>query len=128
MDARLLLLIGIMSAAILLVLLGKHMAKRKIVAGRHPLSFEELHRLTDSQVSIQTVSKVLTMLGESYGLDPRLIRPDDRLKSFFDLDSWTLGAGTERINNWLAQQGVAGHGANLVTVLDLIFFLERYKN
>lgn len=121
------MLLVIISGTALLVFLGKFIAKKKIIVGRRPLPFEDIQRLTNPAVSIQTLSYVLTMLGNSYRLDPHLIRTDDRLKKFFDLDSWTLGLGTERINKWLADEGVTERPGQLVTVLDLMIFLERRK-
>jgi hypothetical protein len=125
MDNRILILLGVTVAAVFLVLFGKHMAKKRIVAGRRPLSFEEIQRQTQPDVNIQTLARVLTILGHSYGLDPQLIRPNDRLKQLYDLDSWTLGLGTERVNKWLAEEGVTGGANQLVTVLDLMLFLEH---
>lgn len=127
MDSKLLLLIGVLCVSGVLVLSAILFSRRKITAGRQPLSFEEIQRLSNAEVRIQTLTHVLTTLGKSYGLNPQLIRPNDHLQLFYDLDSWTLGLGTERINKWLADEGITGKGTQLVTVLDLMLFLERHR-
>ncbi len=125
MDSKLLLLIGVLCVSAVLVLSGILISRRKITAGRQPLSFEEIHKLANPQVSLQTLKRVLTMVGDCYRINPQLIRPEDRLKQFYDLDSWTLGLSTERMNKWLADQGVTANGHAIVTILDLLLFIEQ---
>lgn len=126
MDNQSLVLVGILFCAVFVFWLGRHLAKRKIIAKRRPLSFEEIHKLTNSQVSLHTLTRVFTMMGDCYRINPQLIRPEDRLKQLFDLDSWTLGLGTERVNTWLAEEGVTASGDQIVTILDLLHFVEQY--
>jgi len=127
MDNRLLLLLGVLSVAALLVFGGKLLARRKIVAGRQPLSFDEIQRLSNAEVRLSTLTRVLTKLGESYGLNPQLIRPTDRLQLFYDLDTWTLGLSAERINKWLTEEGVTAIDPQPTTVLDLIRLFEDHQ-
>ncbi len=73
---------------------------------------------------MQALTRVLTNLGHGYGLDPNLIRPHDRLQPFYDLDSWSLGLGADRITKWLTEEGVTGIDTQPSTVLELIHLIE----
>lgn len=124
MDNRFLLLAFIILIASALIWLGRYTSRQKFIKGRSPLSFEEIQSSMAPGISLNTLAPVFDVLGEAYGVDPRLIRPDDSFKSFFDLDSWTLDAGTEKINKWLTSQGIQKTNGQLVTVFDLLLLVE----
>lgn len=103
-------------------------ASRRRVAKRHlPLELEVMHSLLAPPVSFKTFSEVLGALGSAYALDPRTIRPEDPLKVFLDLDSWNLGAGTEKLDSWMANAGVVSADVRPATVLDLLLLIENRR-
>jgi hypothetical protein len=128
MDNRLLILAFIIPIVIALVWLGRYTSRRKVIKGRSPLSFEEIQRSMATGISLRTLGQVFDVLGEAYGIDPRLIRSNYSFKNFFDLDSWTLDAGTEKVNNWLTSQGVQKPNSQLITVLDLLLLVESGRS
>lgn len=128
MDNRLLILALVVLVALVLIWLGRYISRQKITRGRRPRSLEEIQRSLTPEVSMNTLSQVFDALGEAYGVNPKLIRPEDSLKQFFDLDSWSLDAGTERINKWLVSHGIKATKEELSTVLDLLLLVERHRS
>ncbi len=116
-------IIAIACGAVLIVAF-KWLAKRRAFHGRTPISLEEIQKSVDDKVSLHTFTRVFRALGEAYSIDPRLIRPDDSLKTLLDMDSWVLDAGTEKMNQWLAQDGIDEGARKPATVLDLLLLVE----
>ena len=120
---------GLIAAGIVAVIVFRLFAVRRLRLNRKPLDFQEIHLAVADQVSLDTLTLVFQMLGDAYGVEPRLIRPNDPLKRFFDLDSWTLDMGTEKLNKWLQSIGMAHVDAQPTTVLDLLLLVEaRHKS
>jgi len=99
-------------------------AKRRAFRGRAPVSLEELHRSVADRVTPEVFAQVFRALGEAYSVDPRLIRPNDSLKTLLNMDSWVLDAGTDKLNQWLAQVGINESSRQPSTVLDLLLLVE----
>jgi hypothetical protein len=125
MDTRLFIIAGVSLLAFILVWLGKQSAKKRFIRNRIPLSFEEIRRSSQVDVSTESLARVLRTLGDLYRVNPQLLRPNDELKDFFDLDSWSLGTGTEKLNKWLADEGFTDVSPGPTTILDLVLLLER---
>jgi len=84
MDNGLLILALVIPIALALIWLGEHTVRQKLVKGEIPLSFAEIHSSTRSNVRVGTLERVFHALGEAYGENPQLIRPNDPLnKAFF---------------------------------------------
>lgn len=114
--------------AVLAVIAFRLFAMRRIVQKRLPIDISDIHRTVADKVSLDTVKLVLLELGSAYSVDPRLVRPEDSLKRFFDLDSWDLGVGTEKLSQWLKSIGIEKIDAQPETVLDLLILVEsRHK-
>jgi hypothetical protein len=101
----------------------KRLAHREFERDRTPLPFADIHRTVQDQISIGVFNEVWSKLGESFSIDPKLIRPNDKLKSLADLDSWDLGRGEDALTQWLAQRN-SGTPPALDTVLDLARWVE----
>ena len=95
-----------------------------LVADRKPVDVGDLYLSVSSKVDIAALRAVMRGVGESYSINPELIRPEDPLSGFIKADSWLLGAGTERLNEWLADNGLDAHLASSLTVLELAQALE----
>lgn len=128
MDNRLLLFACIVLIAGLLVWLGRYTAMKKFVRGRRPLSVQEIHQTIAPGISLDTLAQVYDVLGTAYGVAPTLIRPGDSFKDFFDLDSWHLDTGTEKVNEWLESQAIQKPSGQLATVLDLLRLVESGRS
>jgi len=81
-----------------------------------------------SKVSFEAFEQVLVAIGDAYSLDPRLLRPEDQLSKLLDMESWVLDTGTEKLNKWLLDAGVATVEARISTVLDLVLLFEASKS
>lgn len=99
-------------------------AIRRIGLNRTPIALQEIHSSVANQVSLDTLTLVFRMLGDAYGVEPRLIRPEDSLKRFLDSDSWRLDIGTEKLNKWLQSIGIKEIDTQPATVLDLLILVE----
>jgi len=117
------LIIGLV-LAIAAVLGFKRLARKGFEHGRTPLPLVDIHRMVQDQISISVFNEVWSKLGEAFSIDSKLIRPDDKLKTFASLDSWDLGRGEEALGQWLQKRG-AGTPPTFETVLDLARWVEK---
>ncbi|HEX2830432.1 MAG TPA: hypothetical protein VHP37_29110 [Burkholderiales bacterium] len=82
--------------------------KRRIFGRRRLVPLNDIYtNLSDRErLDFEAFCKIFDILGSCYGIDPRQIRPADRLDRFTELDSWHLDAGTEKLEAWLSQEGI----------------------
>lgn len=115
---------SLFAIGLVVIVAFRFFAIRRIGLNRSPLDLQEIHRPVASQVSLDTLTLVFQKLGDAYGVEPRLIRPDDSLKRFLDSDSWSLDIGTEKLNEWLQSIDVKEFDVQPKTVLDLLILVE----
>lgn len=89
--------------------------------GFYPLPSEVRNR-----VSAEVFNEVWSKVGDAFSIDPRLVRPDDTLKSLNAIDSWNLGKGGDALSQWLENKQL-GKPPALETVLDLALWIEASK-
>jgi hypothetical protein len=107
------------------VMLGfRALAKRSLLKQRTPSALEDLHAPVKDRVSFEVFREVWTTLGKAYGIDPRLIHPNDTFAELSKADSWVLGKGEDDLTEWLDRKAL-GRPAQLQTVLDLATWLQR---
>lgn len=111
-----LLLIAIGIAAVIGI---GYFSKRKLTSGREPIEMAANHARVSDQVSFEALRDVLNAIGRAYSLDPKFLRPEDSLDNLLRADSWTLGAGAEKLNQWLVENGLDEQPTSAKTVLDL---------
>jgi hypothetical protein len=112
-------------AAILLVASFRYASKRRIVSKRERKQMWKIHEAVSKEVSLEALTEVLQSVGRAYAIDPALVRPDDALEKFVAADTWTLGAGTEQLDEWLISKGLGHEPVHAKTVLDLARLLEN---
>lgn len=109
----------------------KRIIRKQFFKDRKPTSLEDIYNtyVKDHKIKYETFAEVYKLLGDSYSVDPRLIRPTDPLKKFFDIDSWDLDVGTEKMNDWLTKtlKIETPPKKEIKTVLDLLIFVETGK-
>lgn len=82
--------------------------------------------MTAIGANYEVFEKVLNVIGQAYGIDPRKLRPSDKLKTLYDLDSWDLGEGTGRLNDRLAEEfGIAKFEVEPKSILELVVEIEK---
>ena len=116
--------------ALVFVIAYRTLLRKQSFKDREPLPLEDIYRTVGDQHHIQfnTFAEVYKALGDCYSVDPRLIRPSDSLKKLFDIDSWDLGEGTQRMEAWLAKAfGEIRSGNPMQTVLDLLVRAEANR-
>lgn len=116
----------ILIAGVLAIVVFRLLTVKRMVRNRHPMNVNDIHRNVANMVSLNTVDLVFRELGNAYSVDPRLIRPEDSLQHFFDLDSWDLGVGTEKLQQWLQNIGIEEIDTQPKTVLDLLILVESH--
>lgn len=112
-----------LAAAVAAVVGFKVLATRSVLRGRTPESLERIHDPVKEQVSFETLSDVLSLLGRAYSIDPGLLRPTDTFAALGAIDSWTLGKAEDDVGKWLKEKGVETP-PRLDTVLDLARCVE----
>lgn len=117
------LAIAVIGGAILVAGL-RVLSKRSFVNGRTPSSLEDLHASVKDRVSFEIFREVWTVLGDAYGVDPRLIRVTDTFAELSKADSWVLGKGEDQIMTWVGKRGL-GQPPKLNTVLDFATWVAR---
>jgi hypothetical protein len=115
-------------AAVGVVTIARSLSKQHIFKGRKPVSVAEMYQQEVARVGVsyQIFEKVLHMIGQAYDIDPRMLRPFDKLKVLYDLDSWSLGKGTEILNGRVASDfGISEFKGEPETIIDLVVEIEN---
>ena len=122
--------------AILLVVLlsasGGYAALRKLARWRYlghrkPLELDQIYRdyVAGRGISCDVFEEVYERFGRSYGIDKRLIRPDDQIKWYSELDTWRLGEGAEQMGRWLgARAGFDPQTDKPVTLMEVLKLVQ----
>lgn len=121
------LMLTIISVAALLVIAGRRMSVKALVSGRAPVDHRQVYEseIAALGVSWETYLGVIESIRDAYQVDGRLLRRDDPLKKLFDLDSWSLGHGTETLNRLLSdRRGVSALGDKPKTFGELLQMVE----
>ena len=105
------------------VVVARTLARRRFAADRQPIPLEVMGSQVGASLSADVVSEVWTEIGTAYGIDPRLIRPDDTLKHLAAIDSWDLGQGGDKLNDWLRTKKLEGK-PQITTVKDLALWVQ----
>jgi hypothetical protein len=119
-------LAGLLIVSVVAVVAFKALSRQNYVKGREPIALEEMHASVRDQVSKEVFNEVWQKIGEVFSIDPRLIRPADRLRSLANMDSWDLGAGDDALNLWVEEKKM-GMPPPLETVLDLAKWMDASK-
>ena len=117
------LLCAFFVVAVAVVMTVRWIGKRNTLGGRKPVSLADMYRqdMTIAGTSFDVFEKVLIVIGQAYGIDPEKLRPSDELKTFYGLDSWVLGEGTERLNNRLVEEfGIIKFETEPESILELV--------
>lgn len=119
-------LIALLVVGTPVVLALKALARKSLVRDRTPQPLTDLHAEVRDQVSIEVFSEVWTKIGDTFSIDSRLIRPNDTLRTLFNIDSWDLGEGEEALGRWIEREGL-GTPPKLATVLDLAKWVQTSR-
>ena len=117
-------LLGILVVvAVAVVVAALWIGKRNTLSGRNSISLADMYQqdMTATGTSLEVFEKVLNIVGQAYSIDPEKLRPSDELKTFYDLDSWGLGEGTERLNDRLVEEfGITKFEVEPESILELV--------
>jgi hypothetical protein len=116
-----------LAVAVAAVVGFKALTTRAVLRGRTSEPLEKIHAPVKDQVSFETLSEVLSLLGRSYGIDPGLLRPTDTFVELAKIDSWTLGKAEDDVGEWLKAKGVEAP-RQLDTVLDLAMCVKSLQD
>lgn len=105
----------------------RYLGRRKLVSRRKPEEITAIHARVSEEVSLDALRDVMQAVGQAYALDPALIRPEDSLEQFMNADSWSLDAGTEKLNQWLISNGLGEQPRHVRTVLELASLVEEAR-
>ncbi|WP_209019043.1 hypothetical protein WCN79_21420 [Xanthomonas axonopodis pv. vasculorum] len=94
--------------------------------GRYPRTLLDIHKEVHDQVSFDVLSDVWSRIGEAFSIDPKIINPDDKMKTLDDIDSWDLGKGSDALNRWIEQEQF-GIPPAFVTVLDFAKWIQSCR-
>jgi len=118
---------ALIATSIAAVIVFRFLSRRRLMVGRSPMAAALIHAPVASEVSLDVFQEVLQVLGTAYAIDPALIRAEDLLDRLLEADSWTLHAGTERLEHWLQENGVDTPSTPPLTVLDLARLVESHR-
>lgn len=114
--------------AVAVVAVTRWMSKRNTLSRRNSISLADMYQqdMTATGASLEVFEKVLNVLGQAYDIDPGKLRSSDKLKMFYDLDSWDLGEGTERLNDRLVEKfGITKFEVEPESILELVVEVEK---
>jgi hypothetical protein len=111
---------------VVLVVLFRVISKKCFLEGRGLESLENIYEMANEEVSRYIFIETFTKIGEIFSIDPRLLRPDDKFKDLLVIDSWTLGAGEEKLISWLRKEKF-NFPVELISIIDLVKFMENSR-
>lgn len=113
-----------------LVLCFRRREKRIFVSGRKIFGEPEVISAFPAALDAQTTLEVLRLVGDSYGIDYRKLRPKDCLvKDLSKADSWMLDAGAEKLDSELRARfslDLPQHPSTF-TISDLLILVSQSK-
>jgi hypothetical protein len=109
-----LIVIGVVAAFI-----GGYLSRGKLTR-RKPLPVSEIVSGLPVTIPRQDASEILAKIGESFDVQPGLLRLDDPIAVLTGMDSWKLGEGQEKLEAWLKTRGVISFQKNPKTIGDLV--------
>jgi len=118
----------IIMISIIAFLIIKWLSKRRFFRGRYLVSLTELYQknMIGTGVDCETFEKVFNIIGHAYRVDPRKLRPSDKLQVLYDLDTWDIGEGTEELNEQLAKEfGITEFEAEPNTISELMIEVKK---
>lgn len=110
---------------IVLVLVFRQLSRRRFKSNRVVLNLDVMYKEVANEVNYDTFKDVLFALGESYSIDPGILRISDTLEDLEKLDSWDIGTGTEKMNDWLQRKGVKTFDGSVRSVKDLLLAVQK---
>ncbi|QKD85437.1 hypothetical protein [Xanthomonas axonopodis] len=111
---------------VFVILCCRAAARRRFMKGRYPRTLLDIHKEVHDQVSFDVLSDVWSRIGEAFSIDPKIINPDDKMKTLDDIDSWDLGKGSDALNRWIEQEQF-GIPPAFVTVLDFAKWIQSCR-
>jgi len=111
------------ATALVVVLVSRALARRQFAVGRQAIPLDELAGQFDGELSADIIKEVWTAVGAAYDIDPKLLRPTDNLKQLAEIDSWDLGRGGDRLDDWLKEKQLEGKPQN-TTIKDLAIWVQ----
>ena len=109
--------------AVAVIAATRWMSKRNTLSRRNSIRLADMYQqdMTATGANLEVFEKVLNLLGQAYDIDPGKLRSSDKLKTFYDLDSWDLGEGTERLNDRLVEEfGITKFEVEPESILELV--------
>lgn len=101
-------------------------ARKSFLKGREPKQLREIYAEVRDQLSVEVFNEVWSKVGEAFSIDPRLIKPDDTLKTLSSIDSWDLGKGDDALSQWIERERL-GKLPTLSTMLDLAKWVQTSR-
>lgn len=114
----------LIAVSIWLIIIFRFISIKKLIGKRDHQSLDVIYEGIKNEVSFETFSEVFQSLGDSYSIDPRLLRIEDTLIQLQSLDSWSLGSGTEKMEKWLTDRGITKCDVKLTSVKDILLLVE----
>ena len=116
-------LVVAVAAGIAAVVFARTIQRKRFASDRQPIPLDDLARQVSPPVSPEIFREVWTTVGIAYGIDPRMIKPDDELKRLAAIDSWDLGRGGDKLEDWLRTKNL-GPKPRVETVKDLALWVQ----
>ena len=116
--------------AFIFILVYKRIIRKQFFRNRKPMALEDIYStyVKNHGIQYETFVEAYKALADSYSVNSNLIRPSDSLKMFFDIDSWNLDAGTDKINDWIVKTlKIESPNKEIKTVLDLLILVETSR-
>lgn len=116
--------------AVLVIIFARWISKRNVSTQHEPISLNCMYQQEEPRIdaSYETFEQVLNLIGKAYAIDPKRLRPSDKLKTLYGLDSWELDAGTEKLSDWIEQGfGITSFESEPKTISELIVGIEKSR-
>ena len=121
---------GVIVLALGVVVAGRWAGKQSFLKNRKPIDIAQMYEesASNSDVGFDTFVEVINEIGAAYHIDPRLLRPSDLLQKLYELDSWNVDEGTNRLNEQLMKHfGISSLRNDPKSIIELVAEIDSQR-
>jgi hypothetical protein len=115
---------------VIVAIAGSYISRRFLVMGRPARNMKSLYRDFDFRGSVNFKDFIIAMklIGKSYKIDPCKLLPADSFQKLAKSDSWSLGSGAEKLQDFAEKQGKSDGLERVETIREYIMLVYGRKS
>jgi len=121
----------LVAVSIIVITIMRWTIRCRVFRDRKPANIVEIYKkdVAKLNVSYDLFEKVISIVGQAFRVDPKLLRPSDKLRELYEADSWQLGEGIDQLNERIADEfGIVSFKKEPATVIELVLEIKNTHN